>query len=78
MEISGGITYIRLNHIPVTQELLYDFFRIQKRFMVQMFQNYIFQFTYPVCLFPQQLLVKELADLETNFGIFIRIKGSDT
>ena len=75
MEISGGITYIRLNHIPVTQELLYDFFRIQKRFMVQIFQNYIFQFTYP---FPQQLLVKELADLETNFGIFIRIKGSDT
>jgi len=46
--------------------------------MVQMLQNYIFQFAYPVCLFPQQLLVKELADLETNFGIFIRIKGSDT
>ena len=54
-----------------------DFLGVQKRFMVQVLQNHVFQFTYPVCLFPQQLLVKELADLETNLGILIRIKGSN-
>ena len=74
IKICGCIAHIWLNHVAVTMQLTEQFLRIQQRFVVQMLKKHILLFTHPACLLPQKLLVKQLADLETDFCIFIRIK----
>ena len=48
---------------------------LEKRLMIKMLQQNIFQFADSVYLLLEDLLVKELADLESDLGILVGKEG---
>ena len=52
-------------------QFLKQLFRFQKRLVIEMLQQDIFQITDSLNLLLQDLLIKEFADLESNLGILV-------
>ena len=46
--------------------------------MIEVLQQDIFLRTDTLCLFADHIIIKDLADLETNLRVFVRIKRRDT
>ena len=65
-------------HIAVGVKLFQDILNLQSRFVIQMLKNDILLLQNPGNLVFQELLIEELADLEADLCIFIRIERSDS
>ena len=75
---SGSVAYEGCYHIAVGVKLFQDILNLQSRFVIQMLKNDILLLQNPGNLVFQELLIEELADLEADLCIFIRIEGSDS
>ena len=78
-QILGYVTYVGLYHLLILHQLLIDLVLIESRLMIQILQNHIFLYAYIGDLIAKILFVcEQLADLETDLCVFIRIEGRDT
>ncbi len=77
VEIRRYITHIRFDHIPVLMQCVEKLCRNDRRLVVQMLEDHVFLLCDPLDLLFQELLIKELAHLETDLCILVRVKRCD-
>ena len=73
-----GIADIRGDLLTITHKLLEERFGVQKRLVVEMFKEHVLDLTDLLQTLHQPLFIKELADLDAIFGIFVGVEGSDS
>ena len=51
IQIGGYVAYIGADHLPVADQLIKQFIRIQEGFMVKMLQKHVFDLTHSLAFF---------------------------
>ena len=77
MNKGDGVPHIGADLLPQLHQLLVQLVHVQGGLVVQVLEQHIFQGDGGGQALPQPVLVEQVADLDADLGVFVRVEGGD-